>query len=85
MKVPEHLISDSISQREIAEGNPPIGYGVINHSDEFYNGQEVVAWSRTVIAGVSILTVTLPTGTGNGRIQWPIRENRLANFVEVET
>jgi hypothetical protein len=62
----------------------PLGYGRINHSDEFYNDQEVVVWSETVIAGVAILTVTLPTGTGNGRIQWSVRKNRLADFIEAD-
>jgi hypothetical protein len=81
--IPEHLIDDSISQREIREGRKPLGYGVVNHPDEFYNGREVAVWSRQTIAGVVILSVTLPTGTGSGRFEWPIREDRLANFVEV--
>lgn len=40
----------------------------------WYNGREAVVKSRNVIAGITVLWVAIPSGTGNATIEFAVRE-----------
>lgn len=50
---------------------------IIRDELDWYAGREAVVKDRKVIAGITVLWVAVPSGTGNATIEFAIREDKV--------
>jgi len=50
---------------------------IIRDDVAFYNGREAVVKDRQVMAGITVLWVAIPSGTGNATVEFAIREDKV--------